>query len=74
LIDSPIASLRFSRRRESKKAGEREHLYSAFIAEAKRLAAELMDTQPTEELRLEDELENLKFFAVPSTCMRGESP
>jgi len=45
--------------------GERKHLYSAFLGEAKELAGELASQQAAEEHSLDAELETLKFFSVP---------
>jgi selenocysteine lyase/cysteine desulfurase len=44
---------------------ERKHLYSAFLSEAEKLAAELARDQAPEEHSLDAELESLKFFSVP---------
>jgi len=46
-------------------AGERKHLYGAFLSEARQLAAELSGHQLPQEYQLEEELEHLKFFSVP---------
>ena len=48
---------------------ERKLLYSAYILEAENLAKELASEQATEEHELDEELETLKFFSVPETCM-----
>lgn len=45
--------------------GERKHLYSAFLAEAESLAAELEDHFVSGPDASEQELEELKFFSVP---------
>jgi selenocysteine lyase/cysteine desulfurase len=49
--------------------GARGHLYQAFLAEARQLAAGLADQQAgrqaPQELQLDRELEELKFFSVP---------
>lgn len=45
--------------------GERKHLYSAFLAEAESLAAELADHFVSSPEASEAELEELKFFSVP---------
>jgi selenocysteine lyase/cysteine desulfurase len=52
-------------------AGERQHLYSAYLREAQQLAEDLAGRQPPTEHRLEDELEALKFFSVPESCVSG---
>jgi selenocysteine lyase/cysteine desulfurase len=49
--------------------GERKLLYSAYLHEAKKLAAELASEQAAEEHSLEAELETLKFFSVPEGCV-----
>jgi hypothetical protein len=50
--------------------GTRSHLYRSFLAEARKLARELADTlaggQAPQELQLDEELERLKFFTVPT--------
>lgn len=46
-------------------AGERKLLYSAYLNDANKLAAELAVEQAPEEHSLDAELENLKFFTVP---------
>jgi selenocysteine lyase/cysteine desulfurase len=46
--------------------GERRHLYSAFLAEAERLAAELGDDFGLAAHEEQEELEELKFFSVPT--------
>jgi selenocysteine lyase/cysteine desulfurase len=52
-------------------ADERGHLYSAFIAEAERLAAELAAEQPPPEHHMDTGLEELRFFSVPETSVTG---
>ena len=46
-------------------AGERTHLYRAYLAEAERLAGELAGEPATAWRHESDELEALKFFSVP---------
>jgi len=50
---------------------ERKHLYAAFVAEARRLADELVAEQPLPEYRLDSGLEELRFFTVPKTSVAG---
>jgi selenocysteine lyase/cysteine desulfurase len=50
-------------------AGERAMLYSAFLAEANRLAAELAGRQAPADYHMDAEIEVLKFFSVPETSM-----
>lgn len=45
--------------------GERRHLYSAFLAEASRLADSMADADKVTLHQSEGELEELKFFSVP---------
>jgi selenocysteine lyase/cysteine desulfurase len=45
--------------------GARRHLYQAFLAEARQLADGLGEGREADELRLDTELEALKFFSVP---------
>ena len=46
-------------------AGERTHLYGAYLAEAARLAAELGESPVRRWYRAPEELEELTFFSVP---------
>ena len=46
-------------------AGERKHLYTAFLAEALRLAGKLADKTAMQFHHSRDEIEDLKFFSVP---------
>ncbi len=46
-------------------ATERAMRYADFMLEAQRMAAELADSADGPELRLDDELENLRFFSLP---------
>ena len=48
---------------------ERELLYRSFLLEAGRLAGQLAREQPPEEHRLDEALEELKFFSVPEASM-----
>jgi selenocysteine lyase/cysteine desulfurase len=50
---------------------ERKHLYSAFVAEARRLADELAAEQPAPEHQLAGGMEELRFFTVPKTSVAG---
>ena len=50
-------------------AGERKHLYSAFLAEAQRLAGKLANKAALQFHRSPDEIEDLKFFSVPEESM-----
>ena len=52
-------------------AGERLHLYKAYMNEARQLAEELAAQQPCSEHHLEEELETLKFFSVPEASVAG---
>jgi selenocysteine lyase/cysteine desulfurase len=52
---------------------ERGHLYSAFIAEAKQLAAKLAAEQPSPEHHMDAGLEELRFFSVPQISMGGQA-
>lgn len=45
--------------------GERKHLYTAFLAEALRLAGKLADKAAMQFHHSRDEIEELKFFSVP---------
>ena len=49
--------------------GERKTLYGAFLGEAQRLADHLAAEQAPEEHRLDEELEELKFFSVPEVSV-----
>jgi selenocysteine lyase/cysteine desulfurase len=49
--------------------GERKTLYGAFLSEAQQLADGLAAEQAPEEHRLEEELEELKFFSVPEVSV-----
>jgi selenocysteine lyase/cysteine desulfurase len=51
--------------------GERKHLYSAFLNEARELAAELATDPAPGEHRLDAELEELRFFSVPEPSVRN---
>ena len=51
--------------------GERKHLYSAFLNEARELAAELASEQAPGEHCLDAELEELRFFSVPEPSVRN---
>jgi selenocysteine lyase/cysteine desulfurase len=51
--------------------GERRHLYSAFLGEARGLADELAAEQAPEEHGAIGELEELKFFSVPKASVAG---
>jgi selenocysteine lyase/cysteine desulfurase len=48
---------------------ERKLLYSAFLHEAHNLAKDLTSDQESEEHLLDEELESLKFFSVPQSCI-----
>ena len=60
---------------ESRKlrSGERKFLYGAFLNEARQLAEELTRRQLPAEHRMEEELEELKFFSVPEPSLAGQS-
>jgi selenocysteine lyase/cysteine desulfurase len=49
--------------------GERKHLYSAFLHEARALADGLSESRAPREHVLEEELEALKFFSVPESSI-----
>ena len=51
--------------------GERTHLYSAYLAEAERLAAELEEDFGNEAPSPDTEFEALKFFSVPEKSVCG---
>ena len=52
-------------------SSQRAHLYSAFLSEARQLADDLAAEQAPEEYSLDSELEDLKFFSVPTACVGG---
>ncbi len=60
---------------ESRKlrSGERKFLYGAFLNEARQLVEELTRRQLPAEHRMEEELEELKFFSVPEPSLAGQS-
>ena len=49
--------------------GERKTLYGAFLSEAQHLADDLATEQAPEDHRLDEELEELKFFSVPEVSV-----
>lgn len=49
--------------------GERKTLYGAFLSEAQHLADDLAAEQAPEDHRLDEELEELKFFSVPEVSV-----
>jgi selenocysteine lyase/cysteine desulfurase len=51
--------------------GERKALYTAFLDEAYRLAADLAEVRAPAEYRLAGDLEPLKFFTVPERSVTG---
>ena len=49
--------------------GERKTLYRAFLSEAQQLADDLAAEQAPEDHRMDEELEELKFFSVPEVSV-----
>lgn len=49
--------------------GQRQEKYTAYLAEAADLAAQLVQNSCPEELTLDPELEDLKFFCIPTACV-----
>ncbi len=51
--------------------GQRQQQYSAYLDEAADLAAQLVQNSRPEELTLDPELEDLKFFCIPAVCVQS---
>ena len=54
-------------------AGERKHLYAAFLGEARQMAEKLAQEQLPQEHQLDQELEALKFFSVPASSVAKQA-